>query len=38
VTQRDGVVASARGEAAPGREMGGDNTYWANVILIGPKK
>jgi hypothetical protein len=37
MTQRSGVVTSARGEAAPRRENGGDNTSWADANLTGPK-
>jgi hypothetical protein len=37
VIQRDGVMISARGEAAPGREKGGDDTSWADTNLLGQK-
>jgi hypothetical protein len=37
VTQRDGVMASARGEAALGRGKGVDGTCWADANVTGPK-
>jgi hypothetical protein len=33
----DGVVMTARGEAALGRREGGDNTSWADTNFTGPK-
>jgi hypothetical protein len=32
------MMASSRGEAAPGRRKGGDDASWADVNLIGPEK
>jgi hypothetical protein len=37
VTRLGGVTTSAEGEVAPGREKGGDNPSWADVILQGRK-
>jgi hypothetical protein len=37
VTQCGGVATSARGEVAPQRGKGGDNTCWADANLTGPK-
>jgi hypothetical protein len=34
MTRRGDVMTLARGEAAPGREKGGDNSSWADVNLI----
>jgi hypothetical protein len=34
---RGGVTTSATGEAALGREKGGDDASWADVNLTGPK-
>jgi hypothetical protein len=33
MTRHGGVVNSVGGEAAPGREKGGDNASWADVNL-----
>jgi hypothetical protein len=37
MTRRGGVMMSARGEAAPGKGKGEDNTSWAVANLHGPK-
>jgi hypothetical protein len=37
MTQHDGVVTSAGGEAPPGRGKGGDDASWADANLTGPK-
>jgi hypothetical protein len=37
MTWRDGVMTLARGEVAPGRENGGDDTSCAGVNLTRPK-
>jgi hypothetical protein len=37
VTRRGGMVTSVRGEAALGREKGGDNVSWADMNLTGSK-
>jgi hypothetical protein len=37
VTRHDGVTTSARGEAAPMREKGGDDVSWADTNLTGSK-
>jgi hypothetical protein len=37
MTRCGGVATVARGEAAPGREKGGDDTSWVDANLTGPK-
>jgi hypothetical protein len=37
VTRCGSVTMSTGGEAAPGREKGGDNASWTDVNLTGPK-
>jgi hypothetical protein len=37
VTQRGGVATSARGEATPEREKGGDDASWTDENLTRPK-
>jgi hypothetical protein len=37
VAWRGGMMISAGGEAAPGREKGGDDISWADANLIVPK-
>jgi hypothetical protein len=37
VTRHGGVPTLTGGEAAPGRENGGDDISWTDIILIRPK-
>jgi hypothetical protein len=37
MARRGSIVMSTRGEVAPGREKGGDDTSWTDANLNGPK-
>jgi hypothetical protein len=37
VTRRSGVVTSVEGDAASGKEKGGDDANWADANLTRPK-